>query len=460
MFDLERLEDIKWQVEKHMQNPNALIESTVLSDGKYEIIKLEEITDRALVYKALEVASGNCVSVKEFFPKDALGLQEQLYFERDFETNAIKLKDSTVFKEKQFKTLIDGFIEEARYLEKISYGDPILRIVDSFRDLGTAYIVTNYNEWPSLQDFLDVNYIFNETELEWIISSLLDMVVRFHKRSIVHRNVNTRNIYFTPGELIIDSLGTCDFLQDIKIYDADAYHNKYYAPEVMMHNGIIGTWTDVYAIGKVMIDIITQMTDKKDYFEGLKSIDDIANREAYAKAVKASIAFNYEDRIQDAMTVRKTVYPDNERESVYKTPKSMVAVIAMITVLSSVVVLWQNSNQPLIANLNIPEEEVPRSEINIVGEKEDLYFIDATIAAFEKGETDEIMWFRSGRCTLNTVMVMTSDGDIIYYDVLEENQNTFNLYELDLKAGSYVFELDYTVDDQDYTTKTTFEIKE
>jgi hypothetical protein len=65
----------------------------------------------------------------------------------------IRIKESDSVKEDKFRSLVDGFVEEAKYLEKISYGDKAFKIIDVFEDKGTAYVVTNYNEWPSLQDF-------------------------------------------------------------------------------------------------------------------------------------------------------------------------------------------------------------------------------------------------------------------------------------------------------------------
>jgi len=182
MFDLKTLESIKLQNKITLSHPDALPEDTVLQDGRYCVISVEEICDRAFVYKAFDTIKNRFVSIKEFFPKDAFGMQEELYFTRDYETKRLELKAPNDYKAKQFQKLIAGFIEEARYLEKISYGDPVLRILNAFEDLNTAYIVSNYNQWPSLQDMFDSKFRFSSEDLNWVASELMDSISRFHKR--------------------------------------------------------------------------------------------------------------------------------------------------------------------------------------------------------------------------------------------------------------------------------------
>lgn len=411
MFIQERLEEIKWELDSFIEHPSALPSGILLNNGKYEIIKLEEITERTFVYKGLSVETGEFVSIKEFFPKESIGIQEQLYFRRDFETNAVCLQDPTEVKENQFKQLLSGYIEEAKYIEKIAFGDPIVKIKDAFEDHQTAYIVTSYNQWPSLDDLIKQNYMFTQDELDMIVKQLLDIVCRFHKRGIIHRNVNPMNIFIRPHEIVVDSLGTSDFLQDIKRYESTDAHHKYYAPEVTIHSGSVGTWSDVYAIGKVMIDIICKMTPSGDYFHGLEELDD-QRRNLYNDVIKDAIYFDHEKRIQSALELKERLYPVFDTSRNYQTPRSMVFLIAFITIISSFLVVWQYNNDTLMANdeFIIEDEQTPLGAP--IGQSP-VFFITKDMATIYEGESFEIRWAKKDTVRMIDYKVISLNKEIM-----------------------------------------------
>ncbi|MBI9014077.1 MAG: protein kinase family protein [Clostridiales bacterium] len=443
MFILQGLEAVKAQNRKDIKHPDALPADTMLCDNRYSVISLEDVSDRAFLYKAYDTVKDRYVCIKEFFPKDAFGIQEELYFVRNLETHFVEMKAPNQYKSKQFKNLIDGFVEEAKYLEKISYGDPVLRILDAFEDYGTAYIVSNYNQWPSLQDFLDIKYRFSGDELEWMANQLVDSIMRFHKRKIIHRNINPKNIYLKPGQLIVDSIGTCDFLQDIKLYDNNDYQSKYHAPEILIHNGVIGTWTDVYAIGKVLIDIISMMTESEDYFTGLETLSELRQKK-FETIVKHSIAFNHKERLIDAIAVKKELMYEKDTERTFKTPKSMIAAIAMISFLSCALLIWQYQNDTMMANdyYFFEEEEVPLGSVSI--DKKECYFITKDFQSFEASEQQLITWFASGRVSVSHMEISDDKNGTEIVELSDSDTEK----ALDLSPGKYQIKLYYKLNDE------------
>lgn len=436
MFELERLEEVKWEQDNFMEHPYALTAGHRLQQGRYEILKLDEVSDRTFIYQAMNLDTSETVSIKEFFPREALGIEGQLYFERDLETGRVYLKDETPMKLEQLEALVDGFIEEARYLEKISYGDPILSITDSFEDNGTAYLVTNYNPWPSLNDFFLQGYLFTESEVDWIGKSLLSIIARFHKRGIVHRNISPKNIYIKTDEIVIDSLGTCDFLQDIKIYDANAYDNKYYAPEIMMHDGVIGMWSDIYAVGKIFIEMICHMTPTRDYFDGLNTMSEKRNA-SYAAAIKGAICFRYEERIGDANQLMELLYPEPASSSRYKTPKSMIAMIAMISLISCALVIWQYNNEQLLSDGEyrlFEEEQIPAGA---PAEMKALYFINKDMDAFELSGKQELLWYKQADVEMKRIKIKSIVTDFSKTFALEGDAISFSMGDVEMVPGLY-----------------------
>lgn len=459
MFSLQALHDIKTKNSKHLNNENALPVFSKLNDAKYEILMLIEVSDRGFVYKGKDISNKH-VLIKEFFPNEALGLEDQLYLERDLDTYNVKLTSTTSYKEKQFQSLVDGFIEEARYLEKISYGDKAFKIIDAFLDRGTAYIVSNFNEWPSIQDFLDTGYVFNQKEFDWIIYNLLEVVERFHRRNIIHRNINPKNIYIKPNEVIINSLETNDFLQEIKVYNADKYHNKFYAPEVIMHNGSIGTWTDIYAIGKIMIEMISSMSSENDYFKGLEKIEE-EHRLKLKEVIQSAITFDSSIRIKDAMYMKRKLYRSELKT--YRTPKTMIAAIALIAFISSGLVLWQYETITLLASNNnyieLVDEEVPMGpvDVNITNE---FFFITKDDTSYDYNEDSIVSWAYSNKCIMKKIQV---SGELLKDNVemnLNEDAQEFNLNIFFLKPGMYEVTIFYEVDGELHQSSLSFKVEE
>jgi len=457
MLTLRELEIIKSKSVKRLKHEEALPTTTHLNDDRYEILFLEDICERAFVYKAYDQIDDRFVSIKEFFPRDALGIQEELYFVRHLETLCVELTDNNSVKTKLYEEMLEGFIEEATYMEKISYGDPVLRIINSFRDYNTAYIVTNYNQWPSLDDIIESDRDFTDDEIDWISTSILDILTRFHKRLIVHRNINPKTIYIKPGELILDSIGACDFLQDIKILDADHYKSNYFAPEVMMHDSVIGTWTDIYAFGKVLIDIISSLSDSRDYFDGLDTLE-LKQANVYRELIQSCITFDYKKRVQDAGVAKKQLMYDLDMEKAFKTPKSMIAAIAMISFISCMMLVLTYNNDTMVANeyIIIEEEEVPLGSVTI--EQEACYFVVDNIQVKQDNEII-LRWFVSGAADISHMIVRDVHSNELTID-MEEDQNEVDLTSYALNIGAYTIDLYYEVDGDVRVTSMALKILE
>lgn len=196
MFTKEILEDIKRSNEMNIHHDGALLHGTPLKDHHYEIIGLEAVTDQCLVYKAINLNNGEFVCLKEYFPKRALGYKEEIYIERNFETLGLELKNTNGDVYEDYKTLMAEFVEEHKYKEKLVIHPPLVKIRDVFYDYGTVYLVLDYNVWPSLQEVMDSPYSIDFKTLDKWVRNIIDQIIPFHKRGIVHRNLNPKIYLF------------------------------------------------------------------------------------------------------------------------------------------------------------------------------------------------------------------------------------------------------------------------
>ncbi len=245
--------------------------------------------------------------------------------------------------------------------------------------------------------------------------------------------------------MVVDSIGACDFLQDIKIYDADNYHSKYYGPEIMMPDGVIGTWTDVYAIGKVIIDMISTRSAKGDYLDGLDSLD-AKQKEVYRDLTQKSIVFDYENRFPNAVAMKKELMYDTLDAKTFKTPKSMIAAIAMISFISCMLLVLTYNNDTMMAGnyVVIEEEEVPLGSVTI--ENKACYFVISKLD-IAYGTPVTLRWFVSGKADISHMTLTDTKCNILNID-LEEAQSDVDLTDYQLNPGVYQVKLYYIIEDQ------------
>lgn len=431
MFKRDDLLNIKSENTRLFNHHEALPVGALIHHERYEIIGLEDVSDQTFVYKAHDRRKDCLVTIKEYYPRTALGYDEQIYLLRRIDSMVVDIKDENEYKLKQYHELLNEFIEEAKYVQKIAYKDAVFRVLDIFQAHHTAYVVYNYNEWPTLQDVMDSNYIFSPHQLDWIAHQLLSCVSKFHKRQVVHRNIHPKAIIIQDDRMLLDSQGHCDAMQDIKTYESDDYKSHFSAPEVIMHQGVIGLWTDTYALGKVFIEMIMRMTPEKDYFAGLKALPE-EQRTCYSKVNYNVIQFDYEKRLSNAMAMKKALTYEGYVAKPFRT-NQMIAMIAMIAIIGCMGFLLQHEGP----GYRIIEEEsvplgAPRSHFTMNHMKGDQNIM--------------IQWFISDKMKVIALEIVNEHQDPLNIS-LEAYQSGIALTHYQLNTGFYQVYLHYTLDD-------------
>jgi serine/threonine protein kinase len=298
-------------------------------------------------------------------------------------------------------------------------------------------------------------------ELDWIVYQLLTVVERYHRRGIIHRNITPKSIYIKTNEIIVNSLGTNDFLKEIRIYEADEYLKTYFAPEIVLHDGKVGTWTDVYALGKIIANLVEALTKDREYAKGLNILT-FDRRHLYETVIQSCVLFDTSERLADAMTVKKVLFEVQERRT---TSKMMVGAIALIAFVSSVMVLWQfeavtlTSNVPENENyIEIPDEETPLGDT--IGIKNEFFFITDDESEFIFGEEALIEWFHSGAVDLKSIRLESLDGKVDKQEDLSNMNRNFDLNTIIIKDGMYRITIYYSIDKDDFESSIDINIVE
>jgi serine/threonine protein kinase len=201
-----------------------------------------------ITYRAEDKDLHELVAIKEYLPSDL----------------AQRQGDSTVtarskFFEKDFEWGLNRFLDEAITLAKFRHNH-IVRVKQYFKQNGTAYLVMEYEDGPSLEDVLNRSTSLSEAETKRILYPILDGLKKVHEQAYLHRDIKPSNIIVRDnngGPVLID-FGAARQAIGPKTQAITAILTPGYAPlEQYSPDDNQGPWTDIYALGAVAYRCLT-----------------------------------------------------------------------------------------------------------------------------------------------------------------------------------------------------------
>ena len=132
-----------------------------------------------------------------------------------------------------------------------------MSVLNFFRQNETVYMVMNYLEGASLQDFIVTARELNNKKVfrESTIRSLYDEVLRglriVHQHKMLHLDLKPANIFITDDDraVMIDFGAAREVLNKEGNFTRPMYTPGFAAPEMYRRDSTMGPWTDIYAIG-------------------------------------------------------------------------------------------------------------------------------------------------------------------------------------------------------------------
>lgn len=218
----------KRKYKKRYQN-TALPNGTFLSKGKYIIYQRISTGGYGYVYLAKDQEDNFC-AIKEFLP-NTFKCREQ---------NTLKISFENEKEEKKFKHNLINFYLEAENASHLQHPN-IIKILDVFKENGTAYIVMPLEKGMSL--FHYVKFFEKETgqklpdhELKNIFIQVCHGLSFLHDNGYLHLDIKPGNIWIRPnGQITILDLGSSRHTEDIDKQGTPASTIGYAAPEFYQH---------------------------------------------------------------------------------------------------------------------------------------------------------------------------------------------------------------------------------
>ena len=189
------------------------------------------------------------VAVKEYYPSGYVNRNNTV-------NNSITLDTE---KQRQFfQKGKDRFLQEARSLARLSDENGVVLVRDYFENCGTAYIVMEYLDGITLQQYLRQHRTMEAESVFRMMLPMISALERMHNAHIIHRDISPDNImYLRDGSLKLMDFGSARYFTNGE-KDMSVMIKQGYAPEEQYRrNGDQGPWTDVYGLCATIYKCIT-----------------------------------------------------------------------------------------------------------------------------------------------------------------------------------------------------------
>jgi eukaryotic-like serine/threonine-protein kinase len=217
----------------------------------YRIVRQVSEGGFSLVYLALDSLNQQ-VAIKEYLPSTlATRVEGQLAPQ--------VLPD----KLSMYRLGLKSFFEEGRSLAQVSHPS-VVSVLNFFRQNETVYLVMNYLQGATLQDFImsgrqvKGGKAFSESTIRSVFDEILQGLRVVHQNKMLHLDIKPGNLFITDDDtaVLIDFGATREVLHKDGSFTQPMYTPGFAAPEMYRRESNLGPWTDVYAIGGCMYSMM------------------------------------------------------------------------------------------------------------------------------------------------------------------------------------------------------------
>ena len=238
------------------ENPVRILPpGTILGRGHFTITAFLGRGGSALTYKARREDPEEEVVIREYYPEEIAM--------RDLDGYRVRPADPDL--EEDYEQGLEQFMYAGDTLHSLAGIPNIIRVRDTFKAYGTAYITGDYIDGLPLSAILQQKRRFTFDEALDCLEPVMKALVQVHGAGLIHGNINPSNIMMSNGEACLIDFSTAGSSSDSAAGLQEHLNRKetgisrrgYAAPEQMTGEEQEAEWTDVYGMAATLYRMIT-----------------------------------------------------------------------------------------------------------------------------------------------------------------------------------------------------------
>ena len=216
--------------------------------GVYEIKDAAKIGAFDITYRAWNHHMKERVKIREYFPHD-FAIRT---------SNGLGVEPKSPSDKENFEYGLRVFLDQAEMLTQIEHPN-IVAAENILPFNGTAYLIMGTQEGAPLSNLVDSQAAFAETELKFILTSILDALQKIHEQKMVHGGIQPATILIgKDGEPLLINFAAARLAIAARTSQlADELATGYAPAEQYESVNEPGPATDFYALGATMYVCMT-----------------------------------------------------------------------------------------------------------------------------------------------------------------------------------------------------------
>jgi len=249
----------------HIDQASLLPVGTLMKDGKYRIDRYLSSGNFGNTYIVTDMVFNEQLAMKEFYLRGYC-----------YRTNMRQVTMSPAIEPERVNQQREKFKKEALRMRELK-GEHVVHIYDLFEENGTTYYIMDYVRGESLASYMEhTGKPLTEEQTLYILDQLLEGLEEVHQKQIWHLDLKPDNIMIDrDGKVVIIDFGASKQLGSSGKYTGTTgvlCYTPGFAPFEQMNQDMasIGPWTDIYALGATLYNLLTNITPAMQTPESLK----------------------------------------------------------------------------------------------------------------------------------------------------------------------------------------------
>ena len=277
----------------HPQPQNALPWHTVLH-GRYRVGRVLGQGGFGITYIGFDTNLQRKVAIKEYYPRGVVIRDAS-------RSHSLTWTASQDAREKERGC--ESFLREARKMARIDNIPGIVRVIDTFTENDTSYIVMDYLEGVTLRQYIRANGTLTFARCMEMLHPLFGAIDELHAKGMIHRDISPDNIMIRDNGTVwlLDFGAAKDIAGGAGGESSVVVARSGFSPSEQYSGKNIGPWTDVYALcatiyycvsGRTLPDVSERVQDDSIQWEPARVPEDIR------ETIRDGLSMRCSDRIQ------------------------------------------------------------------------------------------------------------------------------------------------------------------